>query len=105
MLNLYDGDAANRMQRFIAMLRERYILEFQRPDWVNAGWHKHTVRIDGVDAFIRSGGIEFLPVDKDDMAGVYVPQSNAAPAAAPQPKSASSVTAPAVTDPKPDEPK
>jgi len=55
MLNLNESTVAKRMQQFTGMLRERYILEFPRPD-ANAGSLKITVGIDGSNDFIRPAG-------------------------------------------------
>ena len=50
---------AKNMQRFVEMLRERYILEFPRPPYAVAGRHIITVTIANISAFtfIRSAGV------------------------------------------------
>jgi hypothetical protein len=45
------------LKRFVAMLRERYIVEFPRPANATAGLHVQEVRIAKSNAFIRPAGI------------------------------------------------
>lgn len=54
---------AKTLQRFTAMLRERYIVEFPRPLNGTAGPHRLQVTIEGSQSFIRSTGISFPPAD------------------------------------------
>jgi hypothetical protein len=45
------------LKRFVAMLRERYIVEFPRPAKARAGAHVQEVKIARSNAFIRPTGI------------------------------------------------
>jgi VWFA-related protein len=77
-LDLYQSSAASRMQQFMRMLRERYILEFPRPAGVQAGSVPMHVRIDGSDAYIRPAG-DGVPIDDKAFAN----ESNPLPAPSP----------------------
>ncbi len=63
-LDLYQSSVAKRMQQFMQMLRERYILEFPRPAGAKAGFVPMQVSIDGSNAFIRPSG-DGVPVNDD----------------------------------------
>jgi VWFA-related protein len=55
-LNLYGSDVAKRMRQFVSMLRDRYILEFARPQDLKPGTTLMTVQIEGRALFIRPAG-------------------------------------------------
>jgi hypothetical protein len=46
-----------RLREFSALLRDRYIVEFPRPDNLSTGDHDFLVSIAGLDGFIRPAGI------------------------------------------------
>jgi hypothetical protein len=46
-----------RLQQFVATVRERYIVEFPRPYRTTAGAHLLAVKVDKADDFIRPAGI------------------------------------------------
>jgi VWFA-related protein len=48
-----------KLKELTAMIRERYIVEFPRPQNGKPGWHAITVRIDQENYFVRSAGITF----------------------------------------------
>jgi VWFA-related protein len=57
MLFTFNGSsAAKTLQRFTAMLRERYILEFPRPANAQAGHVLMSVKVDKGNLFIRASG-------------------------------------------------
>jgi VWFA-related protein len=90
MLNL-EGGAAKTMQRFTAMLRERYILEFPRPPNLQPGKVVYSVRIDKVNAFIRGAGDGIPIADRPliaDSTAIHPEQPIALPVAVPPPDSA-----------------
>jgi hypothetical protein len=51
------------LKRFVAMLRERYIVEFPRPANATAGQHVQELRIARSNAFIRPAGISVPLLD------------------------------------------
>jgi hypothetical protein len=60
-LSLYNDSLAKRMQQFTQMMRDRYVLEFQRPRNIKAGDALLTVKVDGMNAFIRPAG-DLVPI-------------------------------------------
>jgi hypothetical protein len=54
----YPAMTGKTLQRFVTMMRGRYIVEFPRPSNSTAGAHDMRVKIDkGEDAFVRPSGI------------------------------------------------
>jgi hypothetical protein len=53
------NDLQKKLTRFVAMLRERYIVEFPRPSNGTAGFHDLVVRVENSDDFVRSAGASF----------------------------------------------
>lgn len=87
------ASVAKRMERIVEMLRERYILEFPRPPGMKAGNVTMSVKIDGMNAFIRPAGDGVPLLDQsftaDSTAGsgansVAAPSRETAPIAPPQ---------------------
>ena len=65
-----DGGSSKKMmagqiQRFMAMLRERYIVEFPRPANGSAGFYAFDVQVKDPTAIIRSAGVAFPPRERD----------------------------------------
>ena len=60
-LGLYDKTVAERMQWFTQVLRDRYIVEFPRPPNLKPGSTAMTIKIAGMEAFIRPAG-DLVPV-------------------------------------------
>ena len=60
-LGLLDKTVIERMQWFTQILRDRYIVEFPRPPNLKAGKTAMTVKIKGMEAFIRPAG-DLVPV-------------------------------------------
>ena len=56
VLNITTDQLATTLQDFIATLRGRYIIEFPRPDEINAGQHGIAVTVPGKDVYIRAAG-------------------------------------------------
>jgi hypothetical protein len=50
-------DLPQTLIRFVEMLRGRYILEFTEPANMTGGLHRIDVRLDSMDAFIRTSGV------------------------------------------------
>jgi VWFA-related protein len=92
LLDLYQSSVAKRMQQFMRMLRERYILEFPRPANLKAGRIPMIVRIDHSDAFICAAG-DGVPVSDEVLA------SEAGPIVAPPPVAAQAENNPTVAAP------
>jgi VWFA-related protein len=90
-LNLEGDDPARLLERFVQMVRDRYILEFSRPANGSARELTVNVRLDDRDAFIRLGG-DSIPVPGTqsiaDVAGsgaIPIASSAETPAAQPVP--------------------
>jgi hypothetical protein len=112
-LDLYQSSVAKRMQLFMQMLRERYILEFPRPPIHKAGPVQMNVRIGGINAFIRPAG-DGVPVTDEVLASESAPipgpppptsphgdNSTGATPAAVGPSTARSPTQPPAAEPSP----
>jgi VWFA-related protein len=91
-LDLYQSSVAKRMQQFMQMLRERYILEFSRPTGAKAGFVQMHVSIDGSNAFIRPAG-DGIPVTDEAFATESGPIPEPSQAAS-QPEDNATVAAP-----------
>ena len=68
------------MERFMELVRGRYILEFPRPDTGSPGAHTIVVKLVGREAFIRTAGITFPQADpalRSDPATITNPPSPA----------------------------
>jgi hypothetical protein len=61
VLLTHGNELEGTMERFMTMLRERYIVEFPRPANSTSGAHSMEVKIAKSDDFIRSAGIS-VPV-------------------------------------------
>jgi hypothetical protein len=61
-------DLQKKLTRFVAMLRERYIVEFPRPSNGTAGFHDLMVRVENSDDFVRPAGASFPLADPALMA-------------------------------------
>ena len=62
-LGLYDKSVAERFQWFTQILRDRYVVEFPRPPNLKPGNTAMTIKIEGMDAFIRPAG-DLVPVSE-----------------------------------------
>ncbi len=60
-LGLYDKSVAERFQWFAQILRDRYVVEFPRPPNLKPGNTAMTIKIEGMEAFIRPAG-DLVPV-------------------------------------------
>jgi len=56
VLTARSSDLAGEMQRFVEMVRGRYIVEFPRTDEATAGEHSITVTVGNRQAFVRASG-------------------------------------------------
>lgn len=80
------------LQRFTAMLRERYIVEFPRPAHSTSGEHSMEVKIAKSNAFIRSAGISVPIPDAAVLADPTTVPSN--PSLTPEPGTRKIMTKP-----------
>lgn len=60
-LGLYDKTVAERLSWFTQILRDRYVVEFPRPPNLRPGNTAMTIKIEGMEAFIRPAG-DLVPV-------------------------------------------
>lgn len=66
---LIRSDAAGmkgRMDEVVQMVRERYILEFERPAHLDVGGHDLAVKVSRSHTTVRGGGISFPPVKAEE---------------------------------------
>jgi len=67
---VFDGESTKKMmtgqiERFMTMLRDRYIVEFRRPANGLPGFYAFDVKVKDPAAIIRSAGIAFPPRERD----------------------------------------
>jgi hypothetical protein len=101
-LNLYGSNVAKRMQQFVSMLRDRYILEFSRPEGLKPGSTLMKVHIEGRDLFIRPAG-DGVPMTDEALtpeSPTIPPPASPSTPPAPQPPEVSSAAAPS-NEPQP----
>ena len=85
MTTLYESNLTRRVQQFVQMLRDRYILEFPRPAGLKLGNNLLIVTIDGSNDFIRAAGDQ-IPVKDSSFqaASTTAAPANVAPAPPPE---------------------
>jgi hypothetical protein len=62
------GEVGLEMQRFVGLVRGRYIVEFPRSDDVTAGAHSFAVTVDNSAAFVRASGKSVPLPDPEELA-------------------------------------
>ena len=66
LTNVSERDLPAALSKFVAMLRNRYILEFPRPDDDRLGIHIIDVTISGSDDYVRTAGLTVPPAPARD---------------------------------------
>jgi len=97
-LDLDSQNVGKELKNFVQMLRDRYVVEFPRPDDVSAGKIDFAVRVMGPDLFVRTAG-KSVPVanPKEGDRTVHLAETNEpvppieAPVSASQPEAPTAV--------------
>jgi len=63
VLTAEEKNLAQQMERFVALIRGRYVVEFPRPASTTGGYHGMDITIEKTSAFIRPTGIGVPVVD------------------------------------------